>query len=90
MHAALMGIEVRELWVEAAGSFNVARFVGVDEAAGPGYEDIQLTVHLVADATDEQVRRLRELCDRSSPVGDTLQRSVRVRTTFALEAASVP
>lgn len=76
LHAALIGLEVKALRVEATGHFNVQSYVGLD-APGPGYTDISYKVVLDAPgADDEQIRYLRERCERSSPVGDSLARAV--------------
>lgn len=84
MHAALLGIEVVELWIEASGPFHVARYLGLDSEQSPGYQHIDYTVHLrVREAAEKQIARLRELCETGSPVGDTLNRPVPTR--FSLD-----
>ena|SRR5438552_1852172 len=35
MHASLLGIEITELWVEAGGHFQVARYLGLDSEQPP-------------------------------------------------------
>jgi len=83
MHAALLGVEVHELWIEASGPFHVARYLGLDSDQGPGYQHIDSTVHLrVREATDEQLDRLWQLCETGSPVGDTLNRAVSMNLTL--------
>ena len=83
MHASLLGIEIAELWVEASGRFHVARYLGLDSPQSPGYQQVDFTVHLqVREASEEQIARLRELCESSSPVGDTLTRPVPLRFTL--------
>ena len=58
MHAAMLGIEVVELWIEASGRFHVARYLGLDSERSPGYQNIDYTVHLrVRDASPEQIGR---------------------------------
>jgi len=50
-----------------------------------GYDEISYTVRLSApDATPEQIAYLREKCERSSPVGDSLVRSIPLRLDFLL------
>jgi uncharacterized OsmC-like protein len=76
-HATLLGIEITELWVEASGRFHVARYLGLDSEQPPGYQHIDYAVHLrVREASEEQIARLRDLCETGSPVGDTLTRPV--------------
>ncbi len=84
MHATMMGIEVRDLRVEASGHFNVQSFMGVENTPGSGYDEIAYRVILDApDATSEQLAYLAERCELSSPVGDTLARSVKMTLEFA-------
>jgi uncharacterized OsmC-like protein len=83
MHAALLDIEIVELWIEASGPFHVARYLGLDSEQSPGYQHIDYSVHLhVRGATKEQIARLQELCETGSPVGDTLNRPVPTRLTL--------
>lgn len=82
LHAALLGVEVKDLRVEATGHFNVQAYLGLD-APGSGYTGISCKVTLHApDASEEQLRLLRERIERSSPVGDTLGRSVPLTVEF--------
>ena len=84
MHAAMIGLEITSLSVEASGHFNVQSFMGLDGRPGPGYDQISYRVRLDApDATPEQVAYLRERCERSSPVGDSLSRSIPMELEFA-------
>ena len=84
LHAALLGVEVRDLRVEATGHFNVQAYLGLD-APGSGYTGISYKVMLDApDASDEQLRLLREHVERSSPVGDSLGRSIPLTVEFSV------
>lgn len=81
--AALLGVEIDSLTVEASGHFNVSRLIGVDSAEGPGYQRIGYSVQLKApNATPEQLEELRRACEEASPVGDTLQRRVPLAIQF--------
>ncbi|MQB01838.1 MAG: hypothetical protein GEU78_16425 [Actinobacteria bacterium] len=82
-HSTLMGLEMRDLRVEARGHFNVATLLGVDRPGDAAYEGISYKVVIDApDATDEQIQRLRERCERSSPVGDTLRKQIPLSLEF--------
>lgn len=77
MHASLPGVEITGLWAEASGRFHVARYLGLDSQQPPGYQHAGYAVHLrVREASEEQIARLRHLCETGSPVGDTLTRPV--------------
>lgn len=83
LHAALLGLEVKELRVEASGHFNVQAYLGL-EAPGSGYTGISYKIILDAPgASDEQIRLLRERIERSSPVGDSLGRSIPLSVEFS-------
>jgi len=82
LHAALLGLEVKDLRVEATGHFNAQAYLGL-EAPGSGYTGISYKIILDApDASDEQIRLLRERIERSSPVGDSLGRSIPLTVEF--------
>jgi uncharacterized OsmC-like protein len=85
-HAALLGIGLERLSVEAEGHFNAAAYLGVEDAPGPGYQGIRLSVRLRAPgATPEQIERLRRVLEHGSPVGDTLTRVVRTELSLEVE-----
>ena len=77
MHAALIGLPIDKLWIEVSGHFNTRAYFGVENAPGSGYDRIIYTVHIKSPkATPEQIKHLKERCERSSPVGDSLSRSI--------------
>ncbi len=78
-HAALVGVEIADLEVTASGRFDLRSYLGLDGAPGPGYEAVTCRARLDAPgATPEQLAYLRERCERSSPVADTLARMAPV------------
>ena len=80
MNAALIGLPIDELSIEVSGHFNTRSYYGVEDAPGPGYDRIAYTVHLKAPkATPEQIKYLKERCERSSPVGDSLSKSIPLK-----------
>jgi uncharacterized OsmC-like protein len=83
MHAAMIGLEVNSLRIEASGHFNVQSYVGIEDKPGAGYDQISYKIVLDApDATTEQIAYLIERCEQSSPVGDTLARNVAMTLEF--------
>ena len=81
--AALLGVEIESLTVEATGHFNVRRYLGLDADSGPGYDRIAYTVRLkTRGGTSAQLAELRRACEQASPVGDTLQRQVALSLRF--------
>lgn len=85
-HAALVGLEIRDLRVEARGDFNVASLLGVESPTDAAYEAITYKVVMDAPgASQEQIDRLRQACESSSPVGDSLRKAIPV--TFEFESS---
>jgi len=83
MHASFLGLKIESLSVEATGHFNVQSYLGLDGAPGSGYDAIAYTVRLSAPGvTPEQIAHLRERCERSSPVGDSLRRAIPLKLEF--------
>lgn len=83
MHAALLGIEIEDLQVEATGFFHVRRYLGLEAPTGAGYQHVRYIVRIKAPAaTEDQLVRLRELCETGSPVGDTFERVVPLTLEF--------
>jgi len=85
-HASLLGLAIEDLTIEARGHFNIQRLLGITPSAAPGFDQISYTVKLrVPSATDEQVTLLREMCERASPVGNSLARSIPLELEFIRE-----
>ena len=83
MHASFLGLKIESLSVEATGHFNVQSYLGLEGAPGSGYDRVSYVVRLSApSATPEQIAYLRERCERSSPVGDSLSRAIPVKLEF--------
>lgn len=81
--AALLGLRIDSLSVEASGHFNVARLLGIDAPERPGYQRIGYKVRLKAPgATPQQLAELQRACEEGSPVGDTLQRRIMLTMQF--------
>jgi uncharacterized OsmC-like protein len=81
--ATLLGVEIESLSVQATGHFNVARYLGVEPAVGPGYERIASRVILrTRNATPSQLDELQRACEDASPVSDTLRRGPRLSLEF--------
>ena len=79
-HATLVGLEIRNLRVEATGNFNVASLLGVDSPTDAAYEQMSYKVILDAPgATAGQLEALRRACEESSPVGDSLRKAIPLK-----------
>ncbi len=83
IHASFLGLKIESLSVEATGHFNVRSYLGFEDAPASAYDTIFYLVRLsVPDATPEQITYLRERCERSSPVRDSLARAIPLKLEF--------
>jgi uncharacterized OsmC-like protein len=83
LHASFLGLKIESLSVEATGHFNVQSYLGLENAPASAYDAISYTVHVaIPTATPEQITFLRARCERSSPVRDSLARSIPLRFEF--------
>ncbi|HLB45256.1 MAG TPA: OsmC family protein [Candidatus Limnocylindrales bacterium] len=81
--AALLGVQIEDLSVEARGYFNIKRYLGLEAKHGPGYQDVSYTIRLkTKGASPEQLEEIRRACVEGSPVGETLERPVSVSMEF--------
>lgn len=83
VRAALLGVRVQTLTVEATGDFDLHRYLGLGGDLGAGYDKISYTVRLKTDdATPDQLDALHRACERDSPVGESLRRGVPLTVRF--------
>nr|WP_243637830.1 OsmC family protein [Natrarchaeobius chitinivorans] len=84
-NAAAMGIELDELRFEMAGDVDLRGFLGISEDVRPGYESIDCTVFVDADASEEALATLRERVEATSPLLDILTTEVPLETHLVVE-----
>jgi len=83
MHASFIGLKIESLSIEASGHFNVQSYLGIEGTPGSGYDHIAYTVRLNAlGITEEQKAYLIERCEKSSPVGDSMSRTIPMKLDF--------
>lgn len=81
-NASARGIELRDLRVDVVGHLDLHTFLGLREGHA-GFDDIQVVVHVDADATPEQLADLHRHVISTSPVGHTLGAAVPVTIEVA-------
>lgn len=87
LHASLLGLKIESLSVEAAGHFNVQSYLGLEGAPVSAYDTISYVIHgSIPGATPEQVAYLRDRCEHSSPVRDSLLQSVPLHFDFQVKS----
>ncbi len=77
-HAAAHGVRVEELEIDIEGNLDLRGFLGMAEEVRNGYEDIQVTFKVKADAPEEKVKELCELAQKRAPVFDIVTHAVPV------------
>ena len=81
-NASARGIELLDLTVDVSGDLDLHSFLGLREGHA-GFDDIQVVVHVKADADAEQIADLHRHVLSTSPVGHTLGAAVPVRIDLA-------
>lgn len=76
--ATLMGIELESLEIETKGDIDLRGFLGIDPSVKPGYESLQYTVRIKSNGTDEQIRQIHELVQKTSPNYFNLSQPIRL------------
>lgn len=82
-NAAAQGIEVRSLDFEIEGDLDLHGFLGLSEDVRPGYQNINVSYTVDADATEEQIVELCNYTQKTSPVLDILRNPVPVTVSLA-------
>jgi uncharacterized OsmC-like protein len=79
---AARGIQMYSLRFDIEGYLDIRGFFG-QEGIHPGYERIEVTVHLESDAERKDLESLVDGVIKTSPVRDIITRGVPVRVTLA-------
>jgi uncharacterized OsmC-like protein len=77
-NAAAQGIEVQELESQIEGELDLHGFLGLSDEIRPGYESINVTYRVQADAPREKLEALCAYVQDTSPVLDMLRNPVPV------------
>jgi uncharacterized OsmC-like protein len=80
--AAARGMRIERLAVEVEGSVNLTAAYGVQEG-NPGFDRIDVRVHLDADADRAELEELLDHALRLAPIPNTVSRPVQVDTRLA-------
>lgn len=70
-HAALMGIAVTRIRVEAAGHLDIRGFFDTDPAVRSGFQSVRFAIAVDCDADGEKLDRLMAAVERGCPMLDT-------------------
>jgi len=81
-HAAVRGITVDALDVEVAGSLDLRGYFQLDPDVRAGFDPVDVTLRVAADASPEQLSQIAQVVEHASPVFDSLSRGVQIRTAL--------
>ena len=77
-YAAAQGVKIEDVELQLEGDLDVRGFLGLSEDVRNGYENIQVTLKVKGEASEEQLEKLVELVQRRSPVFDIISNPVPV------------
>jgi uncharacterized OsmC-like protein len=77
-HAAAQGIKIDAVESRFEGELDLRGFLGLSDRVRNGYENIQVTFKIKADAPEEKLKELCELAQKRSPVFDIVSNPVSV------------
>ncbi|GAY25591.1 osmotically inducible protein OsmC [Desulfurococcaceae archaeon AG1] len=79
LNATKRGVRVRNLEIALEGEIdNILVFLGLSSEGHPGYKRIYAKAYVDAEADERTIKEIWEETVRTSPVGNTLTRSVEV------------
>ena len=78
-----LGIEVKGTEVSVKASLNPAKFAGTNREVRAGYQNVNVTIKVDADATPEQLEQLRSEVEARCPVSDNIANPTTVEIAIA-------
>lgn len=84
-NAAAMDIELNDLQIEMEGEVDLRGFLGISEDVRAGYNNVTSTIHIDADAPEEDIEALRERVEATSPLVDNITNEVPLETDLVVE-----
>ncbi len=84
-HAAAQGITIESVESSYEGELDLHGFLGLSDKVRNGYESLNVTFRIKADAPEEKLRELVQLAQRRSPVFDIVSNPVPVTVELATE-----
>src|SRR5574341_1462092 len=86
MNAAVRGIRIHDLRIDVEGEIDLPGFLGLEPPENvhmdrlPGYKNVIARVKIKADADGKTLKELHDHVVRTSPVGVTISRPVKIET----------
>lgn len=83
-----LGIEVRGTEIAVEASLDPGKFAGTNRQVRAGYQAVQVTIKVDADATPEQLETLRSEVETRCPVSDNIGSATPVHISIASVSAA--
>ncbi|MFL6193530.1 MAG: OsmC family protein, partial [Thermoanaerobaculia bacterium] len=78
-----LGIEVKGTEIEVEASLDPGKFAGTNRAVRAGYQAVNVTIKVQADASAEQLEKLRQEVEARCPVSDNIGNATPVNIAIA-------
>ncbi|MCS7050319.1 MAG: OsmC family protein [Thermomicrobium sp.] len=82
--AEQLGIAIDAIEVEVRGDLDLRGFLGIDPAIRPGFQRLEVAVHITSPEPPERLEELLRLAERLCPVSDMLRNPVPIETTLEI------
>jgi hypothetical protein len=79
-----MGIELNELRFDLKGDVDLRGFLGISKDVRAGYDSVTCTVHINADASEDEFAELRERVESTSPLMDNIANQISLETDLVV------
>lgn len=73
-----LGIQVNSTEIEVEAALDPAKLAGTDRSVRAGYQTVKVNIKVDADATPDQLARLREEVEARCPVSDNITNATPV------------
>jgi uncharacterized OsmC-like protein len=84
-NAAAMDTELNDLRFEMHGEVDLRGFLGISDDVRAGYNNITCTAHVDADAPVDEIEKLRDHVETTSPLADNITNEVPVETDLVVD-----
>jgi len=80
MLAEQLGLEIESIDVEVYGELDLRGFLGIDPTVRPGFQRIEVDIHITSPEPEERLRELLARAEQLCPVSDMLRHPVPIET----------
>ena len=83
--AAMKGVKLEKVEIETEGELDLRGFLGIDKTIKPGYEELNYTVRIKGDATQEKFDEIHQLVKTTSPNYWNIANAIKLNATLVVE-----